>query len=141
MKTGDTFHWHIYICSRLFKRCYYSFICRRRFENFIFVMSFQIDAQYYSSSFFYSSVQLLENIFLFCRPFGKHISPLLAQSIVKIISHLPAQPTGWSEYGPWARFGPVWTSSWKISKKNCNNIFVEDKIFKKFHMQNDFQTH
>ena len=49
MKIEDTFHWYIYICSRLCKK-HYSFICRHWFENFVFVMLAWTDAQYYSSS-------------------------------------------------------------------------------------------
>ena len=33
IKTEDTFHWHIYICSRLCKWHYYSFILWHRFKN------------------------------------------------------------------------------------------------------------
>ena len=52
MKTEDTFHWHIYICSSLCKRLQYSFIRQHQFENFVFVMSPQTDVQYSFSSFF-----------------------------------------------------------------------------------------
>ena len=120
MKSEDKFYWHIYICFHLCKRQYYSFIRWRQFENFVFVMSAWTDAQYYSSSFFYTSAL----------PIGKHYSPLPAQPgpleksplicrpaparwknrlsfagqarlIGKIISHLPARP------GPAPGQGPV----------------------------------
>ena len=118
MKIEDTFHWYIYICSRLCKK-HYSFICRHWFENFVFVMLAWTDAKYYSSSFFFfmSWPSCWKTHFSFVnptRPAGKRISPLLAQCknhlsfaglahkknrlsftflawlIVKIIFHLPA---------------------------------------------------
>ena len=54
MKTEDTFHWYIYICSCLCKgHYYYPFIHWCQFENLVFVMSSQTDVQYYLSSFFF----------------------------------------------------------------------------------------
>ena len=89
MKTEYTFHRQIYICSGLCKRYYYSFIHRHQFENFVFVMLAQTDAQYSSSSFFIAQLSCwkthfslsgkLENIFLLCWLIGK------------ITSHLPGQ--------------------------------------------------
>ena len=85
MKTDDTFHWLIYICCRLCKIRYYSFHHRRRFVNFVFVMSARTDMQYYSSFFFFF-------FFFFSRawPVGKHISLLPARPAGKIPSDLPA---------------------------------------------------
>ena len=58
--------WQIYIYYHLNKLDYHFFI--RRFENFVFILSARTDAQYYSSFFFSSPVQSLENYFSFAGP-------------------------------------------------------------------------
>ena len=44
---------------------YYSFTCRRRFQNFVFVLSVRTDVKYYSSSSFCIQARPLKNIFFF----------------------------------------------------------------------------
>ena len=134
METEDTFHCHIFICSYLCKRLYYSFIRRRRLENFVFVWSVRTDPQYYSSSFSCSPALPLENSFLFwhpgpvrpvekitinlpVRPFGKIASHFPARPFGKIISHLPAR------LGPRNRFQPVQTLFKSISTTTSLKYF------------------
>ena len=76
----------MHICCRLWEIYYYSFICRRWFENFVFVISARTDERCLSSSFcfffcfFVAGLAVgklifllstwpstLENVFFFCR--------------------------------------------------------------------------
>ena len=90
MKTEDAFHWYIYICSRLYKRHYDSFIDQGRFENIVFVMSTQINEQYYSYIFFLALPGSWKTHFFYflpCLARWKHIS-LWCLSPTRLKNHL-----------------------------------------------------
>ena len=97
MKTEDTFHWHVQDCCRL---CNIHVILLlsacARFENFVLVKSARTDAQYYSSSFFCSPFQSLENSYSYCRlsPIHEKTYFSFASPLKKTFSQSLAWPAG-----------------------------------------------